>query len=100
MKIYVTHTPSGFQWGTHPSSMTALDVPISTISQYPVTYELLLAGRTGVFYRLQTGASGKLRSTEGPEIEVSVGGKRTCSFSTSSSGSYEQGVLEVVKLEK
>ncbi len=100
MKIYVTHTPSGFQWGTHPSNMTALDVPISTVSQYPVTYELLGSGRTGVFYRLQTGASGKLRPTEGPDIEVSVGGRRSCSFSTSTSGSYETGYIEVVKLEK
>lgn len=95
MKIYVKNTPSGIQWGVGPSSMTSLDVPISTTSQTEVTYEFVLLGPKPVFYRFQNGASGKLRPMEGPTQEVPVGGKRACSFATSSSGDYESGTVAV-----
>jgi hypothetical protein len=100
MKIYVTHTKTGFQWGPRPATMTPLEVPISTASQAPVVIELLSTGPTGIFYRLQNGASGKLSSREGAEQEVPVGGKRTCSFSTRTSGDYEVGVVEVMPIKR
>lgn len=95
MKIYVKHTPSGFQWGTTPAGMTSLDVPITTTSQTPVTFQLLRLGPTAVFYRLQNGTSGKLGTADGPEQEVPVGASRTCSFAKTSSGSYESGTIGV-----
>jgi hypothetical protein len=96
MKVYVKSTPSGIVWGTAPSSMASLEVPISTTNQTSVTYEFVLLGPKPVFYRFQNGMSGKLSPMEGPMQEVPVGGKRTCTFSTSSSGTYEPGVVEVV----
>jgi len=99
-KIYVTHTPSGFQWGLHPANTTALDVPISNPSQDEVHYEIVAFGPTKIFYRLPNGTSGQLRTGNGPEIEVPLGGKRTCNFSTSASGTYVAGVIAVVPFGK
>lgn len=96
MKVYVKHSPTGIVWGTAPSSMSPLDVPISTKSQTSVTYEFVLLGPKPVFYRFQNGASGKLSPMEGPLQEVPVGGKRSCTFAKSSSGTYEEGIVEVV----
>jgi len=99
-QIYVTHTASGFQWGLHPSSATPLDQPIVISSQTAVDFEILAYGPTKVFCRLQNGASGQLRTTEGPTMEIRVGQKRTCSFATSSSGDYRTGTLEVVAIDR
>jgi hypothetical protein len=101
MKIYVTFTKSGgFQWGEHPAKTAPLETPITTKSQGSVTFEFVSVGPTGIFYRLQNGASGRLRPSEGPSLEVPVGLRRMASFSTSSSGDYDEGFVEVGKFEK
>jgi hypothetical protein len=101
MKIYVTFTKSGgFQWGEHPGKLHPLTTPISTKSLDGVTFEFVSVGPTGIFYRLQNGASGRLRPSEGPSLDVGLGVKRMASFSTSSSGDYDEGHVEVLKFEK
>lgn len=101
MKIYVTFTKSGgFQWGEHPAKLSPLDTVMSTKNQGAVTVEFVSVGPIGIFYRLQNGASGRMRPSDGPSIDVPVGGKRTASFSTSSSGDYEEGIVEVEKFER
>lgn len=99
-KIYVTYTASGFQWGLHPGNTTALSVPIATESQGEIWYEIVAFGPKKVFYRLPNGSSGQLKTGGGPTIEVPVGGRKTCSFSTSASGTYESGVIEVKAFAK
>jgi hypothetical protein len=96
IRVYVKHTPSGFQWGLTPGTLAPLEKPIATPSQTPVTYELLQLGPKGIFYRLQNGSSGKLRPVDGPSQEVPPEGSRTCTFSTSSSGDYLPGIVQVV----
>lgn len=102
MKIYVTFskTKGGLQWGEHPAKMFPLDQPITPKSLDGVAFEFVSVGPTGIFYRLQNGASGRLRPSEGPTMDVPLGAKRMASFSTSSSGDYEEGFVEVQKFEK
>lgn len=99
-KIYVTYTASGFQWGLHPANTTPLDVPISTQSQGEIWYEIVAFGPNKVFFRLPNGTSGQLKTGSGPTIEVQVGGRKTCNFSTSASGEYQAGVIEVKAFTK
>lgn len=96
MKIYVTYTKTGFQWGQHPAKTTPLDVPIVFESQGAASVEFYSVGSKGIFYRLQNGASGRLSPSDGPTMEVPENGKRSASFSTSSSGDYEMGYVEVL----
>jgi hypothetical protein len=101
MKIYVTHSKTaGFQWGLRPATLHSLDIPLTTTNVAPVVIEIYSVGPTGIFSRLQNGASGKLSPREPAEQEVPLGGKRTCSFSTRTSGDYEVGVVEVMPFAK
>ena len=95
MKIYVTYTKTGFQWGQHPAKMTPLDTPIVLKSQGSVSVEFLSVGPKGIFYRLQNGASGRLSPADGPSLEIPMNNKRGASFSTSSSGDYDTGYVEL-----
>jgi len=100
MIIYVKATKTGFTWGKTPSNHTALDVPIVVTNHGTLTVEVVSVGPTGIFYRLQNGASGRLRPQDGPTQEVPEHGERGFSFSTSSSGDYVQGLLKVLPFKK
>ena len=100
MIIYVRATKTGFTWGKTPSNHTPLEEPIVVTNYGALIVEVVSVGPTGIFYRLQNGASGRLKPNDGPTQEVPENGERWFSFSTSSSGDYDQGVLKVLSSKK